>query len=316
MKLFSIVVPIYQNELNIQYTIPTLINISNEIFIKYNIKTELIFVDDGSSDNSYKELLKYYEQNKDIIKVIKLSRNFGQQYATQAGIKESSGDCVGIISADLQDPPELFLDMLQHWIDGEKFIIAEREDREEGTIHKFISGLYWKMIKKFGMEEFPKGGYDFCLIDKQLIKLVNNAKEKNTSMFPLLFWFGLKPKVLKYTRKTREYGNSTWTFIKKVKITIDTIIGFTYLPTRFLSFSAITTSILAFLYSIFVLATWLFGTGKAPDGWTTITILILIIGGIILFGLGIIGEYLLRILDEVRNRPNYVIDEIHKKEDI
>ncbi|KGY11319.1 hypothetical protein NM22_15770 [Vibrio tubiashii] len=309
MKTFSIVIPVYQNELNLRKTIPTLLNLGQEVLKRYSINTKLIFVDDGSTDRSYEILCDFQSKHKDKMDIVKMSRNFGQTPAIQAGLFHSSTDCTGIISADLQDPPELFFNMLENWIKGEKYVIAERESRLESNTHRFVSGLYWKMIAKYSMKGFPEGGYDFCLLDRQLVKLVSETQEKNTSIFPLLYWFGFHPKVIKYQRRLRDDGKSTWTFVKKIRFTLDTIIGFTYIPTRIITYSAIGTSICAFFYSVFVLSVWLFGNGNTPDGWTTLALLILIIGGVVLFGLGVVCEYLLRILDETRKRPNYVIEE-------
>ncbi|WP_341659330.1 glycosyltransferase family 2 protein [Vibrio sp.] len=308
MKTFTIVVPVYQNAQNLEVTIPRLLKLTDSILTKLNIKTKLMFVDDGSTDSSYEILRRFCTQYKEQIEVLKLSRNFGQTPAIQAGLAHSKSDCTGIISADLQDPPEIFIEMLTNWLEGEKYIIAERVDRVENFTHRFISSLYWRMVAKYSMRGFPRGGYDFCLVDKQLASLVSHTQEKNTSIFPLLFWFGFEPKVLSYQRQLRDRGTSTWTFVKKVRITIDTLIGFTYLPTRMISFSAISTSFLALLYTFYVLGFWLLGDGSAPDGWTSIALLILIIGGVVLFGLGVICEYLLRILDEVRSRPNFIVE--------
>ena len=220
---------------------------------------------------------------------------------------------IGIISADLQDPPDLFLKMVPILESGTKLVIAERKSRDEGYFQRIMSKKYWWLIKKFSMKDFPAGGFDFCMFDEQVAKEIDGINEKNTIIFPLIYWLGFKPKVIKYSRKQRDEGVSTWTFFNKVKLTIDTIIGFTYLPTRIISISAILTSIVAFLYFLYILIMWYFGYGNSPDGWTTIVLLILVIGGMILFSLGILGEYLLRILDEVRNRPNFVIDEVIRK---
>lgn len=311
MKTFSIVIPVYQNELNLKHTVPELLEVASEIKSQLSISTRLIFVDDGSTDDSYNILMRFRDKYPNNISVLKLSRNFGQTPAIQAGISYSDSDCTGIISADLQDPPKMFIEMLSLWLKGDKYIIAERKDRKETRLHRFVSGLYWKMVANFSMEGFPKGGYDFCIIDNKLARLVSTTQEKNTSIFPLMFWFGLNPTILSYQRDIREHGKSTWTFLKKIKLTIDTVIGFTYLPTRIISLSAIFTSLLAFIYSFAVFFTWLLGDGSAPDGWTTIALLILIIGGVILFGLGIVCEYQLRILDEVRKRPNFVLEEVN-----
>ena len=309
MKKISIIVPIYQNELNIHRCIESLVKL-NIKFNQLNYKLEIILVEDGSTDKSY-ALLREYLHIKDLV-IIKLTRNFGQIPAIQAGIKYATGKYIGIISADLQDSPEHFLKMASLLEGGSKLVIAARKSRDEGFLQSLMSKFYWGLIKRFSMKEFPAGGFDYCMFDEQVAKEIDNIREKNTNIFPLIFWLGFKPEVINYTRQKRDNGKSAWTFLKKVRLTIDTIIGFTYLPTRIISISAISTSILAFIYSLYILVMWFAGNKGSPDGWTTIIILILIIGGMILFSLGILGEYLLRILDEVRSRPNFVIDEINK----
>ncbi|OEF06214.1 glycosyltransferase family 2 protein [Vibrio genomosp. F10] len=309
MDTVSIVIPVFQNEGSLHKTISTLVDLCVE-FKRVNCALELIFVDDGSFDKS----LKVLEEHGHIanLVVIKLTRNFGQIPAIQAGISYAKGKYIGVISADLQDPPELLLEMYSHLNNGTKLVIAERKSRNEGQLKRLTSKMYWGMIKKYSMKDFPVGGFDFCMFDRQVACEIDKNHEKNTNIFPLIFWLGFTPKILSYRRKERESGKSTWTFLKKVKLTIDTIIGFTYLPTRVISIGAISVSLFAFSYSVFIFSYWLFGYGYAPDGWTTIILLILTIGGGILFSLGILGEYLLRILDEVRSRPNYIVDEVYR----
>jgi glycosyltransferase involved in cell wall biosynthesis len=305
----SIIVPVYQNVLNIHGCIESLVKLNTK-FNQLGYKLEIILVEDGSVDNSY-ALLQEYLHIEDLV-IVKLTRNFGQIPAIQAGIKYAKGVYIGIISADLQDPPDLFLKMVPILESGTKFVIAERESRDEGYFQSIMSKTYWGLIKKFSMKDFPAGGFDFCMFNEQVAKEIGNIYEKNTNIFPLIYWLGFKPKVIKYVRKKRDKGVSTWTFSNKVKLTIDTIIGFTYLPTRIILITAILASFSAFLYSLYILIMWYFGYGNSPDGWNTIAILILVIGGMILFSLGILGEYLLRILDEVRNRPNFIIDEVKR----
>ena len=309
MKKISIIVPVYQNELNVNSCVESLVNL-NDKFNQLNYKLEIILVEDGSTDKSY-ALLREYLHIQDLI-IVKLTRNFGQIPAIQAGIKYATGKFIGIISADLQDPPEYFLKMAHLLEGGCKLVIAARKSRDEGFLQSWMSKFYWGLIKKYSMKDFPAGGFDYCMFDEQVAKEINNIREKNTNIFPLIFWLGFKPKIINYTRQKRENGKSAWTFLKKVRLTIDTIIGFTYLPIRIISISAISTSILALMYSLYIFFMWFAGNEEAPDGWTTIIITVLILGGLILFSLGIIGEYLLRILDEVRGRPNFVIDEINK----
>ena len=310
MDIVSIIVPVYQNELEIDEFVNRMSVLRNKLLTD-DYGLDLIFVDDGSSDNSLKILKKNLETFD--LKIIKLTRNFGQIPAIQSGLNYASGKYIGIISADLQDPPELFMQMLTYLQAGVKLVVAEREYREDGFFTKIFSNMYWGLVKKYSMKEFPSGGFDFCLFDRQVASELVLIKEKNTNIFPLIYWLGFPPKIIKYKRGKRYGGRSAWTFWKKLKLAVDTIIGFTYLPTRFVSMSAISVSLFAFFYSLYIFSGWLLGYAHAPDGWTTITLLILIIGGVILFSLGIVSEYLLRILDETRKRPNYIIDEIVEK---
>lgn len=305
-KIFSIIVPVYQNEANLDDTILKLLSLQDRL---PNYNTELIFVDDGSTDNSYNILLKYYNLNEDKIIIVKLTKNFGQIPAIQAGLKIASGDCAGIISADLQDPYELFIDMIGKWENGAKLVIGEREDREEGVKQSFVSNLYWKMVSRYAIKDYPLGGYDLCVIDRQIISDVNRINEKNTHIFVLIFSLGYKYEIVPYTRKERVAGKSQWTFSKKIKLFVDTFVSFSYLPIRIISYMGLSISIISFFYA-FIVAISKFIFGNPYTGWTTIVVLVSFFGGLILLTLGMIGEYLWRLLDEVRKRPNYVIDKI------
>ncbi len=305
-NLFSIVIPVYENEENIEDTIRTLMQLAQQL-PHYDL--ELVFVNDGSKDNSYALLKKYQQQYPQNIVLVNLTRNFGQTPAIRQGLRQASGNCVGIISADLQDPPELFLEMIRHWEHGHKLVIAERTGREEGKSHSFISGLYWYIVRKYAVAGFPPGGFDFCLMDRQICDTINQIGEKNTSIFPLIFWLGYDHVIIPYTRKLRAKGKSQWTLAKKVMLTVNTFINFTYLPVRFMTVAGLTTSLLAFVYSVFILLRRLI-YGVQVEGWTTIVMLNSILGGMILFSLGIIGEYLWRLLDEARQRPESIVDEV------
>ena len=269
-KIFSIVVPVYQNDANLDDTIPKLLSLQDRL-PDYNL--ELVLVDDGSTDNSYNLLIKYYNLHIDKIKIVKLTKNFGQIPAIQAGLKATSGDCAGIISADLQDPYELFIDMIRKWENGIKLIIGERENREEAIRQNFISMLYWKMVNKYAVKDYPLGGFDFCLIDKQIMKDINEINEKNTHIFALIFSLGYKYEIIPYTRKKRVAGKSQWTFPKKIKLLTDTFIAFSYLPIRGISYLGLGISALSFLYAL-VIAVSKFIFGNKYEGWTTIVVLV------------------------------------------
>jgi polyisoprenyl-phosphate glycosyltransferase len=303
-KLFSIVVPIYYNEDNLPYTIPRLKQLQASL---PNYDLEFVFVDDGSKDNSLQYLMEARETDPRI-KVIKLSRNFGSMAAVQAGLEYANGDCVGIISADLQDPPELFIDMINNWEDGNKVVLATRSDREESFSQKLFSNSYYLMMDRFAIKGYPKGGFDFVLIDKQVVGELNKIKEKNTNIMSLIFWLGYSQNSVSYVRQKREHGKSRWTLSKKIKLFIDSFVSFSYSPIRFMSMIGVVTALLSFLYGVFVIINALFGY-ISLQGWTTIIALITFFLGLIMIMLGIIGEYLWRILDESRKRPPYVIDE-------
>lgn len=304
-RLFSIVVPIYFNELNIPYTVPRLQDLQ-KLIPNYDI--EFIFVDDGSLDRSFELLL--VEKKKDPrIKLIKLSKNFGSMSAIQAGLSMAKGDCVGIISADLQDPPELFAEMIERWEGGNKVVLAARSDREESFSQKAFSNTYYYLMEKYALKGYPSGGFDFVLIDKQVVGEINRIKEKNTNIMSLIYWLGYDRALIPYVRQERKTGKSRWTLSKKVKLFIDSFVSFSYAPIRFMSIIGFVTAFLSFIYGIFVVINAIFGH-IGIQGWTTIISVITFLLGIIMMMLGIIGEYLWRILDESRKRPSYIIDEI------
>ena len=304
--LFSIVVPVYQNEVNIPDTVPRLLALQ-DMLPGWDI--ELIFVDDGSRDNSFNLLKQFAARHLGQIKLVKLTRNFGQTPAIQAGLHHASGDCFGIISADLQEPCEMFVEMLHAWKCGAKFVIGERQTREENWYHRKMSNVYWSLIRRYAFADFPDMGYDFCLLDRQVVEDINKINEKNSSIFVLIYWFGYRPVHLPIVRKLREKGKSQWSFLRKIRFTIDTLIGFTYLPSRLITLLSMSASALSLMYLMYLFFLW-HSTGNAPLGWTTVVGLLSLLGSLILFSLGIVSEYLLRILDETRKRPPYVVEKV------
>ena len=311
MKTFSVVVPVYQNEANLKDTIPKLLSLQN-LVSQYRL--ELVFVDDGSTDSSFKILKELQGTHSEIIKVVKLSRNFGQSPATQAGLRHATGNCVGIISADMQEPSELFVEMVRAWEQGAKFVIGARVARAEGWFHKLISGSYWTIVRKFAFKDFPAMGYDFCLLDRGPVNQINRLNEKNTSIFPLIYWLGYRPTIIPIARSLRQQGKSQWKFWRKVRFTIDTLIAFTHVPTRIVTYSALGLSCLSLVYLSIILVRWLF-LGSIVPGWASIIGVVLVFASITLFSLGIITEYLWRILDESRGRPPFIVEDVLENSD-
>jgi dolichol-phosphate mannosyltransferase len=305
-RIFSIVVPVFQNEANLPESVPKLLALQDRLS-RYRL--QLVFVDDGSSDRSLEILAVYAEKHPDIIRIVKLTRNFGQTAAIQAGMRHADGHCVGIISADLQEPYELFPAMVERWEQGAKFVIGERQAREESRSHQSISGIYWNLVRRFAFPDFPPLGYDFCLLDRQIVHDLTRINEKNSSIFVLIYWLGYRPVRLPVVRRIREKGRSQWRLRKKIAFTVDTLIGFTYVPARTITLMGLTTAGLSMGYFIVALGVW-FWYRAAPPGWITVVGLVSLLGAMILFALGIVCEYLVRILDEARKRPPYVIERV------
>ncbi|MFF5993862.1 glycosyltransferase family 2 protein [Lysinibacillus sp. KU-BSD001] len=306
-KTFSILVPIYYNELNIPHTVPRL-QALEKLIPDYNL--EFVFVDDGSKDNSLKLLLEQ-QKNDSRIKVIKLSKNYGSMQAIQAGLNYVTGDCVGIISADLQDPPELFQKMINTWENGKKIVMATRSDREESFSQKLFSNTYYYLMDKFAIKGYPKGGFDFVLIDQQVVEELVLISEKNTNIMSLIFSLGHEQEFIPYVRQERKHGKSRWTLSKKIKLFVDSFVSFSYAPIRFMTAIGFTVALLSFLYAFFIVIAYISGLVEV-QGWTSIVALITLLQGLTMMMFGIIGEYLWRILDETRKKPGYIVDEVYE----
>jgi len=305
MKKISIVVPVF-NEPSLSETIPQLLSLREKISEN---EFEFIFVDDGSTDNSLENLLKFREKFPKEIKVIKFTRNFGYQAAVRAGLRASKGDCVGVISADLQDPPELFENMIQYWQKGNKIVLAVRKDRHDTMPSKISSKIYYHSVRKYAISNFPKGGFDLFLLDRAVVDKINKISDKNTNIVSIIIWLGYDYVTIPYVRQKRKRGKSGFTLSKKFKIVIDSFIGFSYLPIKLLPIIGIIFAVVSFVYGGYVLFNWSIGN-LAVEGWTSTIILVTFIGGIQMIMLGVLGEYLWRTLDETRNRPTFVIEEI------
>ncbi|MEH7252411.1 glycosyltransferase family 2 protein [Neobacillus niacini] len=304
MAKLSIIIPVYYNEKNIPFLFDKL---NEEILSNSNYTHELIFVDDGSGDNSYGELLKLQKQQPNI-KLIKLSRNFGSHTAILAGLSHATGDCATVISADLQDPPEIINRMFEKWQDGNKVVLAVREDREESFTQKLFSNTYYKLMKRYALPTMPEGGFDCFLIDRKIVNILKSMEEKNTTLMGQILWSGFKTEKIFYVRKEREIGESRWTLAKKIKLFIDSFLAFSYAPIRFMSLIGVIVSILSFLAGGYLIINK-FVNEVDVQGWTSLMVLFLFVAGMQMIMMGIIGEYLWRNMDESRKRPVFIIDE-------
>lgn len=304
MKKLSIIIPIYYNELNI----PSLYDaLKKEILDSKKMDVELIFVDDGSKDNSFAALKKLYKKDKRI-KIIKLAKNHGSHIAILTGMHFATGDCLTMITSDLQDPPEIITKMYEKWLQGNKVVLAVRNDREDSFIQTFISNTYYKLFKKFALPTMPEGGFDCFLIDREIVDILVQMKEKNSSLMGQILWCGYETATIPYTRRKRMIGKSRWTLSKKLKYFIDSFIAFSYFPIKLVSGLGLIISIMGFIYALFILFNKL-SRGIDVEGWTSMMVVFLLVSGVQLLMVGILGEYLWRNFDETRKRPIFLIKE-------
>ncbi len=304
MSKLSIVVPVYYNE-------DTLMDLYNDMQEKILGKLgdyELVFVDDGSGDNSWEIMNEIKEKDAEHVRLVKLSRNFGEHAALLAGLSVCTGDCAVTKQADLQEDSTLILEMYESWKKGNKVVLAVRRSREENRVKIFFANLYYSMIRKFVNKNMPEGGCDCYLIDRKVIEVLQLLDEKNSSLTLQVLWAGFQTDMVYFDRKDREKGKSRWTFAKKFKLVMDSLMSFSYVPIRFMTYIGIVFDIFAFILLISVFVEY-FMNGTPIAGWPTLMCVILLSSGLILSMLGILGEYLWRTLDAARTRPPFIIDE-------
>lgn len=306
MKKISIVVPVYFNEENLLALYTDLKEKVLNNLQKYELDYELIFVDDGSKDNSYSVMKDLAKLDNKIV-LVKLSRNFGEHSAILAGLTKATGDFAVRKAADLQEPSDLILKMIEKYNEGNKVVLATRADRDEPLIQRAFSSLYAFMMRKFALPNMPKGGFDSFLIDREVIDVLVNMQEKNTSLMSQILWSGFKTDTVPYTRLKREVGKSRWTLSKKIKLVIDSLLGFSYLPIRLISFMGMFFAFIAFINLCVVIYKRMVGIIDV-EGYSSLLIVMLFGFGIVMFSLGILGEYMWRMFDATRNRPPFIID--------
>lgn len=307
MKKLSIVVPVYYNEENL---LSLYADMKEKVLSKlpeYNVDYEIIFVDDGSKDKSYTVMQELAKLDSKII-LLKLSRNFGEHAAILAGLSRCTGDFAVRKAADLQEPSTLIIDMLEKYLEGNKVVIATRAERQEPFIQRSLSSLYATIMRKIALPNMPKGGFDSFLIDRQVIDTLVNMKEKNTSLMSQILWSGFKTGSVPYTRLKRTAGKSRWTFSKKIKLAIDSVLGFSYFPIRFITFLGFVFSFASLIALIVTIIRRVTGAIDV-EGYSSLLIVMLFGFGIVMFSLGILGEYMWRMFDATRNRPPFIIDE-------
>ena len=303
MKL-SIVIPVYYNEGNLK---PLYASIKEKIIDVIDYEYEIVMVNDGSKDASWEEMKELAALDKNI-KIYSLSRNFGSHAACLCGLSHSTGDCAVIKAADLQEPTELILEMVDSWKQGNNVVLACREDRPEGFSQVGFANLYYWIVRKMALPTMPPAGFDIYLLDRKVIKVLEALDEKNSAITGQILWSGFKTGTVYYHRQAREIGTSRWTLKKKIRLVSDTLFSFSTVPIRLLEGMGALSLVVSIIWAIVVLVSKL--TQKiVVDGWTTSFIFMLFAFGIIMISLGVLGEYIWRTFDASRNRPPYIIEE-------
>lgn len=300
----SLVIPVYYNEDNLQ---PLYKDLREKFIDKIDYDYEIVMVNDGSKDKSYQVMKELATQDENI-KIISLSRNFGSHSAILCGISNCTGDCAVIKAADMQEPTELILEMVESWKKGNNVVLAVRDGRDESRKQTFFANFYYKLVQKTALPEMPDQGFDVYLIDRKVINVLENLDEKNSALTGQILWCGFKTDRIYYRRLARKIGTSRWTLKKKIRLVMDTLFSFTTLPITIVLDVGVISLIIAVIWAVIVLISKLSGH-ISVSGWTTLFIFSLFEFGVIMMTLGILGEYLWRTFDASRNRPTYIIED-------
>ena len=304
MSKISIIVPVYYNA----DTLELLYQDMKEKILGQLGEYEIVFVDDGSGDNSW-EVMNSLQSRYPHIRLVRLSRNFGEHAALLAGLSVCTGDCAVTKQADLQEDSGIIPEMYESWKRGNKVVLAVRKARNENPVKVFFANLYYAIIRRIVNKNMPAGGCDCYLIDRKVIEVLERLDEKNSSLTLQVLWTGFRTDLVYFVRQDREVGKSRWTLAKKVKLVMDSVMGFSYFPLRFMSGLGIVFNILAVILLISVLVEK-FTEGTPIAGWASLMCVVLCASGLIMLMLGILGEYIWRALDAARQRPPYIIDEL------
>jgi polyisoprenyl-phosphate glycosyltransferase len=306
-QTISFVIPVYRNEKAVTLTYEKIRGALASDLAGY--RYEFVFVDDGSDDGSLAELLKIREQDANV-RIVSFTRNFGQMAAILAGLQEAKGDLVLHLSADLQDPVELIPRMVRDYEAGSELVIGHRAEREDKWTSQVTSRIFYRIIR-MSFPQMPAGGFDYVLMARRVVDTFNSFEVRNRFFQGDLLWMGYKTTFIPYTRAKRTIGRSQYTFAKRLKNSLDAILDSSYLPIRFISVVGASTALVGFLYALNIAYTR-FRHGTPFTGWAPIMILILVIGGLLMLMLGIIGEYVWRIYDEVKRKPNFVVRRVYQ----
>lgn len=303
MALLSIVLPAYNEEQNIANTAKVLA----ELLEKNGIEYELVFVSDGSKDATFAEIQKAAQENPHV-KGAEFSRNFGKEAGIFAGLELTTGDAVIVMDCDLQHPPQVIPQMWKLWQEGAEVVEGIKQSRgRESLGYKLSAGLFYKIMSKL-IKMDMNASSDYKLLDRKVVDVLLGLPERNTFFRALSFWAGFRTESVYYEVQERQFGESKWSFWSLMKYAIANATSFSTLPLQMVT----VMGIVAILFSVVLAVQTLFKflSGTAVEGFTTVILLILIIGGFLMLSLGIIGHYIARIYEEVKGRPKYIISKV------
>ncbi|MCA1991774.1 MAG: glycosyltransferase family 2 protein [Coleofasciculus sp. S288] len=300
----SVVVPLYNEELNIDYLFERLRSVLDEMKTTY----EIVCVNDGSRDNTLKCLIEHHDRDP-AIKVVNLSRNFGKEIALTAGLEYSSGAAVIPIDADLQDPPELIGELVAKWREGYDVVYATRRSRQgESWLKRLTANAFYRLMGWISPVPMPQNTGDFRLLDRQVVEALKQMPERSRFMKGLFTWVGFKQTSVLFDRPPRHKGTTKWNYWKLWNFALGGIVAFSVRPLKIWSYIGIILSLIAFIYASFLIIRTLIFGADVP-GYASVMVAVLFLGGIQLLSLGVIGEYLGRVYEEVKGRPLYLVRE-------
>lgn len=305
-KAISYVFPIYNESGNI----PLLYKTMNELLkrrTEYNY--EIIFINDGSRDESL-ELLLDVQRKDDRVIVINFARNFGHQIAVTAGLDHASGDAVIIMDSDMQDPPEVSFELIDKWEQGFDVVYAQRRTRKDSVFKRATANVFYRLLSRLADIDIPRNTGDFRLIDRKVVDALGQFREHNRFLRGLVSYVGFKQTSVLFDRHERHAGETGYPFKKMVKFALDGILGFSWAPLKFISRAGYAMAFLSFAGVVYALCVRLFDPAATVPGWTFIVIAILFIGGIQTIMLGVLGNYIGRIYAEAQDRPLYIIESV------
>jgi len=306
MKTLDIIVPF----LNEQENIPVLLDRVTTALAQEDIKWRIIFVDDGSTDNSAKWAAETSRTNPHVT-LLRLSRNFGHQIAITAGMDQSNADAVVIIDADLQDPPEVIPELIAKWREGHEVVYAVRKSREGETwLKKFLAASFYRMFHAMSKVDVPMDAGDFRLVDRKVIETLREVRELHRFMRGLTCWVGFRQTAVYYERAARHAGSTKYPVWKSFRLALDAITSFSGAPLRWVTGAGFLIAFVGVLLFLYVVVNRLLNPEGYEPGWATLVALMVFLGGIQLISIGMVGQYVSRIYEESKKRPLYCVQEI------